>query len=333
MRSPGFELNDAGSQSAADYRQLYGELRYRETTPRGALRRWATYLTPSVQWNGGGVVTDPELWLDAEATWKNFWRSSFTAFRVFPAQSQTLTRGGPLAGTAGSTAVIALLQNSAAATLQWQGRVYYGMSDEGSVTRRLSGRLSVRPGPRWQLSIEPNHLVYMPTRQYVATFDGGPSAIFGKTYVFSAVDRSELFADLRLTYLFTPDLSLEMYAEPFASSGRYHGFGELPAARARRLRPLDGDTTRVVRRGSSTEVRLGEQSVTVDDFNVRSFRSNAVLRWEWRPGSTLYLVWQQDRSGDRARIARVGPRSLLETLDAPGDNFLALKVTYWLPLH
>jgi hypothetical protein len=332
LRTPGFELNDAGSQSIADYRQVYGELRYRETTPRGPLRRWAAYVTPSMQWNGGGVVTDQELWLDWEATLKNFWRTTFTAFRAFPAQSQTLTRGGPLAASAGSWAAIGLLQNSAAARLQWRGRIYYGMSDERDVTERLSGRLSVRPGSRWQLSVEPNFLRYG-ARQYVATFTGGPAATFGRTYVFASVDRSELFCDVRMTYLFTPDLSLELYAQPFASSGRYHDFGDLPAARARELAPLDGDTTRVVRHGSHTELRLGDQRRTVDDFNVRSFRSNAVMRWEWRPGSTLYLVWQQDRAGGRDQIAHVGPRSLLETLDVPGDNFLALKVTYWLPLR
>ncbi|HEU4561152.1 MAG TPA: DUF5916 domain-containing protein, partial [Longimicrobium sp.] len=94
-----------------------------------------------------------------------------------------------------------------------------------------------------------------------------------------------------------------------------------------------GDTMRIVRNGSTTEVRYGGQTEEVSDFNIRSFRSNAVLRWEWRPGSTLYLVWQQDRAADRERIERVGPRSLVETLDAPGDNFLALKVTYWLPLR
>ncbi|HET7462960.1 MAG TPA: DUF5916 domain-containing protein [Longimicrobium sp.] len=332
LRSAGFELNDAGSQSVADYRVLSGELRYRENTPHGLLRRWAAYVTPIMQWNGGGVVTDPELWLDGEATLKNFWRTTFTAFRVFPAQSQTLTRGGPLAASTGSTAAIGMLQNSAAARLQWRGRIYYGMSDEGDVTERLSGRLSVRPGPRWQLSVEPNFLRYS-ARQYVATFTGGPASTFGRTYVFAYVDRTEFFSDVRMTYLFTPDLSLELYAQPFASSGRYHDFGDLTAARARALAPLDGDTTRVVRSGNTTELRYGAQRRTVDDFNVRSFRSNAVLRWEWRPGSTLYLVWQQDRAGDRDRIAHVGPKSLLETLDTPGDNFLALKVTYWLPLH
>ncbi len=173
LRTPGFELNDAGSQSTADYRLLYGELRYRETTPRGPLRRWAAYVTPSLQWNGGGVVNDGELWLDWEATLKNFWRTTFTAFRVFPAQSPTLTRGGPLAASAGSWATIGLLQNSAAARLQWRGRIYYGMSDDREVTERLSGRLSVRPGPRWQLSVDANFLRHG-ARQYVATFAAAP---------------------------------------------------------------------------------------------------------------------------------------------------------------
>jgi hypothetical protein len=151
--------------------------------------------------------------------------------------------------------------------------------------------------------------------------------------MFAATDRSELSAELRLSYLFTPDLSLELYAQPFASSGRYHDFGELSAAGGYALTPLDGDTTRVLREGSVTTLRLGGQSTTVSDFNVRSFRSNAVMRWEWRPGSTLFVVWQQDRAGDLDRIAPVGAGSLFQTLDTPGSNYFAVKVAYWLPLR
>jgi hypothetical protein len=136
-----------------------------------------------------------------------------------------------------------------------------------------------------------------------------------------------------MSYLFTPDLSVDLYAQPFASSGRYFGFGALPRAGAYHLRRLDGDTSVVTRDGNVTTLRLGGTTRTVSDFNVRSFRSNAVLRWEWRPGSTLYLVWQQDRSGDRTRIEHVDPGSLLETLGSPGNNYLALKLSYWLPLH
>jgi hypothetical protein len=87
------------------------------------------------------------------------------------------------------------------------------------------------------------------------------------------------------------------------------------------------------REGNLTRVTYGDDTREVSDFNVRSFRSNTVLRWEWRPGSTLFVVWQQDRSGERDTISHVGIPSLLETLDTPGDNFLAIKLTYWLPLH
>jgi hypothetical protein len=333
VRTPGFELNDAGSLSRADFTDLYGELRYRETKPRGPFRSFAAYVTPSAEWNLGGVNTSQQYYLDFEPVWKNFWRSWFTVFYVPRTQSWVQTRGGPLSQSPASWAAIGKLANSSASRLRWNGRIYYGQNEEGRATYRLSGGLSVRPGPRWQLSVDPNYLRTTPIRQYIASFSGGPAATFGRSYVFSAVDRSEFFADLRLNYLFTPDLSLELYAQPFASSGRYEDFGELPAAGSYRLTPLDGDTTRVARHGSETLVRLNGQSVTVPEFNVRSFRSNAVLRWEWRPGSTLFVVWQQDRSADRDRIAHVGPRSLLETLDSPGDNFLALKVTYWLPLH
>ncbi|HVG44552.1 MAG TPA: DUF5916 domain-containing protein [Longimicrobium sp.] len=332
-RTPGFDLNDAGSLSNADYVNVYGELRYRENQPRGPFRRWTAYVTPSVTWNFGGRRVGGTHYIDFEPTWKNYWRSWFTFFVTPRALSPIATRGGPVAGAPGSWAGIAQVANSAASKLRWNARVYYGENDEGTATYRLSGGVSVRPGPRWQLSVTPNYLRTTPVRQYIATFDGGPAETFGKTYVFSAVDRSEFITDLRLTYLFTPDLSLELYAQPFASSGRYFRFGELPAAGSYTLRPLDGDTTRVVRNGNETVVRYGDQSRTVSDFNVRSFRSNAVMRWEWRPGSTLFVVWQQDRSGERDSIAHVGTRSLLETLDAPGDNFLAIKLTYWLPLH
>jgi len=330
--SPGLELNDAGRLGTADGIAAGGSLRWRETRGIGPFRRLDVYLTPSAEWNYGGAFVDGVLWVDAEATWKNFWRTWVSFLHVPRYQSATLTRGGPLAGGPAVSGVILQVLNSSSSRLRWNGRVYYAENEYGDPTVRLSGGLSVRPGPRWQLSIDPNFLRTTPVRQYVATFDGGPAATFGKTYVFAAVERRELTAPVRLSYLFTPDLSLELYAEPFASSGRWTRFGELPEAGAPHLRPLGGGTT-AVREGDRVTVARGEQSETVADFDVRSFRSNAVLRWEWRPGSSLFVVWQQDRAEDRERIGRVVPGSLFETLDAPGNNYLAVKVTYWLPLR
>jgi hypothetical protein len=69
------------------------------------------------------------------------------------------------------------------------------------------------------------------------------------------------------------------------------------------------------------------------DFNVRSFRSNFVLRWEWRPGSTLFVVWQQDRFRQDAFGQHVRASSVQDALRAPGNNFFAIKVNYWIPLR
>ena len=74
-------------------------------------------------------------------------------------------------------------------------------------------------------------------------------------------------------------------------------------------------------------------TVPFGDFNVRSLRSNALLRWEWRPGSTLFAVWQQDRSSYRPLGDAVGPADLWDSFRAEGDNYLVLKATYWLPVR
>ena len=124
---------------------------------------------------------------------------------------------------------------------------------------------------------------------------GGSAATYGGRYIFAHVDRSTYSMEVRLNYTFKPDLTLDFYGEPFAASGRYDHFGELAAARTRLTIPLTG-------------------TLPSRDFNVQSFRSNLVLRWEWRAGSTLYLVWQQDRAREEAIGTRV---SVWATCSAP----------------
>jgi hypothetical protein len=131
-----------------------------------------------------------------------------------------------------------------------------------------------------------------------------------------------------------PNLTLESYVEPFASSGRFRNFGELTAARARTLRTYGTGGTTITRGGDGAwTVTDGQQGFRLPnrDFDVLSFRSNAVLRWEWRPGSTMFVVWQQNRAGLPDEPGRIGPASLLEALGTRGDNILAVKVSYWLP--
>jgi opacity protein-like surface antigen len=210
---------------------------------------------------------------------------------------------------------------------------FSGARDElGGWRAGLQLGIRFRPGTRWQFQIEPSVTRSVDTRQYVTTEDGGSSATYGGRYLFGQVSRSEIAAQFRASVAVTPDLTLEGYFEPFASSGEYADFGELAAARTNDLRRYGTDGTTIQLVNGQYTVADGAQQFSFADpaFNVRSFRSNLVLRWEWRPGSTAYLVWQQNRFEDRDQIARVGPGGLFQALGAPGDNTVAIKVSYWL---
>jgi hypothetical protein len=190
--------------------------------------------------------------------------------------------------------------------------------------------LSIRPASQWQASVDPSYSRSVESRQYVSTRAGGNAATFGSRYIFSFIERSTLSARFRLNYAFTPNFTAEGYAEPFAASGRFYNFGELPSPRASALRVYasqkhEANGTTTIADGSDTF------SLPALDFNRLSFRSNLVLRWEYLPGSTAYLIWQQSRADLGLAGQLINPRDLWDaTTRAAGDNLFVVKISYWL---
>jgi hypothetical protein len=332
--SPGFELNDAGILTGSDSVFAYGNLRYRETQPRGIVRDYDVGISTENAYNTDGTRTFTALRSDTAVTWKNFWTSGFTTWVDLRAESDRLTRGGPLMGTGQAWVVIGSLGSSSSAKHTWRGWVYYGESELGESTIEVRAPVGIRPSPRWQLSAEPVLFRSTDPRLYFRTLPNGPEATFNQRYVFSTIERDELALRMRAQYALTPDLSFELYVEPFAASGRFSRFGELPEPGARHLRVYGEEGTEITRLSDgSYRVTADDQSFGLADrdYNIRSFRSNTVLRWEWRRGSTMYLVWQQDRFGQE-NPGRATFSSLGETFSASGDNILTLKISYWIPL-
>jgi hypothetical protein len=153
--------------------------------------------------------------------------------------------------------------------------------------------------------------------------------------VFAFIDRSTMSMEYRLGLTLKPDVNLDIYAEPFAASGHYYDYGELlePASRERLEYGTDG-TILTVNPDGSQVVNVGGTSFNLRnrDFNTLSFRSNVVLRWEWRTGSTLYVVWQQDRAGSEVLGTRVGVSDAFRSLTAPGANIFLIKTSFWIPV-
>ena len=330
--SPTLELNDAGFMNSVDYQFLGANMRYRQTQPGKLFHNWVVGVEGTGIWNTGDVRTFAETGVFGGVTWKNFWSSEFAVEYSPRSMDDGITRGGPLMENAAEWRMdLSTETSSSKPTL-------VGVSFSGSKSELdgweagLGLELRFRPGTRWLVSVEPSISRSVNPRQYVATRPGGSAATFGSRYLFGEISRSEVAAQFRASVAITPELTFESYIEPFASSGQYEHFGELAAARTFNLREYGSD-------GTAIELADGRYTVTDGDaefafnnpnFNIRSFRSNLVLRWEWRPGSTAYLVWQQNRFEARDPAQRVGTGGLFQALGAPGDNVLAFKVSYWL---
>ncbi|MGH7699648.1 MAG: DUF5916 domain-containing protein, partial [Gemmatimonadales bacterium] len=334
--SPELELNDIGALGSADDQALFADLWYRHTRPGPVLHNWDAGLFYASGWNFGGVrnFTDFGGWFNA--TFKNFWRSGVELEILPRGLSDAQTRGGPLMRTARWWELDAFLASRSGARTRWEASASYAADELGGHTTELGVELSFRPGTRWEVSLEPGYERTVEPRQYVTTRSGGSAATFGGRYVFARIERSEIVTQVRLNYAVTADLTLEGYLEPFASSGRYGEFGELAAARTFGLRRYGTDGTTITRNGDSTYTvtdGASQFSFGVPDFDVRSLRSNVVVRWEWQTGSTLFLVWQQNRFRRGIPAADVGPDGLWDAFRAPGDHFVALKVSYWIPVR
>jgi hypothetical protein len=148
--------------------------------------------------------------------------------------------------------------------------------------------------------------------QYVeAVPDQTYTRTYGVRYIFAPLNQTELSMETRLNVTFSPKLSFESYLQPLISAADYGAAKQLVAARTFDFMPYTQPTAPM-------------------DFNLRSLRGNAVLRWEWREGSTMFVAWQQSREG----FADVGDFSFTRDrralLGTRPDNIFLIKVNYWL---
>lgn len=331
--SPGYDPNDLGRLSRADEISWYTEVGYRQTRPGMWYHRYDVEVANFSSWNFGGQRNTIGFDGNVDFTWKNFWSTEVFAGFNPRDYSDTATRGGPRMAVSPERNVGFEVATNTAKRFSTELYVYYETDDLGRRDFVVAQELAWEPSERIELSFEPGWEKRLRGRQYVATRDGGPAETFGSRYIFSSIDRTEISGELRLNYTFSPDISLELYAEPFAASGNFYDFGQLTAAESLTLLKYGMAGTTIELDGNEYLVTDGVDSFSFPqrDFNVRSFRSNLVFRWEYRPGSTLFVVWQQDRSGFEPVGRFVRPGDLVESFSDMSNNFFSIKLTYWLP--
>jgi hypothetical protein len=329
-----FDPNDFAQLNAADGTLINGNIRYRETQPGRVFRNYTLrfegsndstlrWLRQAGHWRGSVNVT-----------WVSFWTSSISVTRNLEQTSVSLTRGGPLMGRGPGWTTQMEIANRSTAQTRWSLEGTMGRNDDGYVQNRVEGSFSFRPSPQWQVSADPYYDRVTEPQQYVQAMSGGRPETYDTRYIFGFIKRATVATSFRLGLTVRPDMNIDVYAEPFAASGHYFDYGELLAPRSRdRLLYGTAGTTLVINPDGSQTVTAGSSTFTLRnrDFNSFSFRSNVVLRWEWRAGSTLYVVWQQNRANAETIDAMVNVWDQFRSITAPGSNYFIVKSSFWIP--
>jgi hypothetical protein len=331
--SPGFEIRDAGSQKRSDRIDARAGVRYEVRDSRGLLRNRSLGFALSSGWNFGGVrrFLSPSAFVSAVLG--NLWNTSLEVGMNFPSQSDDLTRGGPLMETPRAWWGNAQVSSANSNRAWWSVEASGFKDDTGGWSASMSGGGGVLPRKWLELSLFAGGSSGDHSRQFLAVMDEGPPETYGKRYVFSFLERTEFFAQVRTKVAFAPDAVLTLYAEPFTSSGRAHDFGELTAAGAQTLRTYGTEGSTISRlEDGAHEVVDGEATLRIEnyDFWVRSFRSSAVFRWEWRGGSSLFLIWQKNLWSFADRSRPTSAERLFHSVRDPGEDILVVKVSFLL---
>ena len=336
--SPGFEVNDLGYQRDADRRNAELQLEYQENRPGDVLRRWEVSVSPRGSWNFNGDRLDTNLSLRSNFTFLNYWSTRLSYTRGFRSMDDRLTWGGPLAQEPASHHLS--LTETTDFTKPYSGflSLRHQWDEAGGKRTSVSARLGIKPSSTWDLTLGPNLTLNREAAQYVGSrADALATRTYGARYLFAGLEQTTLSMETRLNVTFTPDLTLELFAQPFVASGAYEGLKELEGSGTFEFIRYGVDAGEISRTESGSYLVDPDgdgaaESFTVrdPDFNRVSLRGTGVLRWEWRPGSTLYFVWQQSRSDRYDNGDFDLDRDMDALLGARADNVFMVKATYWI---
>jgi hypothetical protein len=344
-RTPGYETNDYAFQQRADYVWYNANLNRFWSKQTRWYQTMFGILGAQTQHNYEGDRTASEAHEFWNLTTRQFW--NITEFYI--ARQSTMDdrqlRGGPVVRQPASGYGVLNISSDSR-------HIVTGNLDLEQYWDRMGGRattvgvsVAVRPAPNVSISFgpswNPSHLV----AQYVTSVEDPTSVDFyGSRYVVSSLDQRTLGFDTRLSWTFSPRMTLELYMQPFFGAAHYFDFKEYVAPRTLLLRTYGKDQGTI----SST---IGQEGVitqyTVDpdgagpasaftfdnpDLTDRSLRGNAVFRWEYRPGSVLYVAWTHSRAAGGAFGDLQLRRDTDAILASRPDNIFLIKASWWLPM-
>lgn len=333
---PRFDVNDLGFMWRDDMINGHVVVGYQWTEPGAFARQAGLYLAIFRTYDFGGSLTWSGYFLSNYITFPNYYKLSW--FFAYNPQSYNdfETRGGPQ--------MLNLPGWETDVQLQSDDRREWMLSAEVHSLSYLTGDrdLNLMPGVTWKpgsnlsLTFQPSYDWTTSGAQWVGIFaDRYAVATYGNRYVFGTMPQTTISATMRVDWAFTPQLTFQVYLQPLISAGKYTDLREL-------ARPGSYDFNVYGQGGSTISKQNGVYSVDPDgpgpapvftfsdpNFNIKSLRGDAVLRWEFMPGSTAYFVWTQNRMNTDYPGMMQFTRDITSLLSTKGDNVFVIKISYW----
>ena len=309
-KSPGFEVNDLGFEQRADEIPQGGWFQVRWDTPgkytrniRINFNQWSSHNFDGDRLSLGGNF-------NAHWQFQNFWSAGFGVNVNGRNFDDRLTRGGPGGYYEPNQNAWQYFNTDDRRVVSFNWNSAFGRGGGGGRFFELGPAVVLRPISPLSAELGVFYTDNINDSQWVRAVTDGDRT----RYVFGRLAQKTSSMTVRVNYTMTPELSLQVYAQPFASSGHYLGYKALVDGRAERY---DDRYAPYDYAGSA-------------DFSVLSFRTTNVLRWEYRPGSALFVVWQQGREGAGVPGRFSFGRDYGDIFSTPSTNTVLVKLAYWL---
>lgn len=335
---PSFENNESGFLGSTDMRGIAPLIQYGENKPGRVFRSWSQYLFWNPSWNYDGDMTFNGVGSIFSAELKNYLGVFLRGDWRPPVYNDRLTRGGPTAAAPEEFGWQAELNSDR------RKRHTFGIftnrywNEAGGWRQQFSPRATLRPTTAMRVTLSPTYSRSHAMSQFVTrAADALAADTYGARYVFATLDQHQVSVVTRLDWTFTPALSLQLFAQPLIASGDFYDFKELARPRAYDFEVYGRDIGTIARSNegiySADPDGAGPAapvSFADGDFNQRSLRGNAVVRWEYRPGSALFFVWQQSRF-ESVRNGRFDfGDDAAELFSTAPENVFVIKGTWWV---
>ena len=309
--SPGFDSSDLGFHHDGDRWGSHVAFVWKQIQPDRFSRDRNVVVGKFFVRNFDNTVLSDGLMIFPALTFLNYWSINGNAGWFRRGQDDRLTRGGPPALNPAARSVYLAVNSDSRKRVVLRADAGREWGDSGADQGKGSVGIDWKASWRVTLSTSPSYSHNINLAQYVTTTDDpAATATHGKRYVFARLQQKQLALDTRVNVLFTAKASLQMFIQPLVVVGDYLDFKSLAAPTT-----FDFDAYRNVSDDPS--------------FNFKSLRANAIFRWEWRLGSTLYVAWTQQREdlGDPGSFQ--AGRDLGRVFTGPAEDILLVKVSRW----